>query len=158
MIDAVGRLHVDDSGHSRYRGHYAGLTLLERIRETCSQLQPGVSGKATAQLPANIAHTFDLPHLSCLKWPVVEDVFAFLPDGATARHLTAVALEDACCIMSFVHRPSFDRTLDRLYTLDKSQYTEADLNFLPLLFGALAVGKLFVLGGCYAGSEESIEW
>ena len=41
------------------------------------------------------------------------------------------------------HRPTFFKRLDRIYNTDPDQYTNADTQFLPLLYVVMAVGCMF---------------
>jgi hypothetical protein len=66
-----------------------------------------------------------------------------LPSEATAVRLTRTTLEDACCLMKFIHQPSFDRLLHRVYHLGAENNTLKEESFLPLLYMTLAIGELF---------------
>lgn len=66
-----------------------------------------------------------------------------LPSKNTARQLVAIALDDACCHMRFIHRPTFDRQFDQIYSLEPETYSDEEHEFLPLLYVILALGALF---------------
>lgn len=45
-----------------------------------------------------------------------------------------------------VHLPTFYKQLDRMYEIPAENYTNSENSFLPLLYGVLALGKLFSQG------------
>ena len=69
--------------------------------------------------------------------------FDSLPSKEVAQLLTDIALDDGCCLMSFVHRPTFSRLLDEIYA-NEFHSSEAR-EFLPVLYEALALGTLFTV-------------
>lgn len=82
-----------------------------------------------------------------------------LPSRDVARSLCQSALEDGCCLIRFVHEPSFYSMLDHIYDTDPCHYTRKDKSFLCLLFLVMSVGCLFSSGlvgtfdlSCYEGS------
>lgn len=82
-----------------------------------------------------------------------------LPSRDIARSLCQSALEDGCCLIRFVHEPSFYSMLDRVYDTHPYDYTRKDKSFLCLLFLVMSVGCLFSSGrigtfdlSCYEGS------
>ncbi|KAK5548027.1 hypothetical protein LTR46_011983, partial [Exophiala xenobiotica] len=139
MIDGTGQLRQNSHGRYSYHGHYAGLTLLERVHAYCRQF-----------VPASIEHTtsdttriFDQPVPLCRQYPPTRPN---LPEKVLARNLVTVALNDACCLMTFVDKRNFDESFERIYSIDRDHYQEADSRFLALFYAALAVGSLFMFG------------
>lgn len=83
-----------------------------------------------------------------------------LPSRATARRLCHNAIYDACCLMRFVHEPSFFALFDRIYDTPPEQFGNEENAFLPLLYIVMAVGCLFSDDGAgtldKAGYESAI--
>ncbi|KAK5500708.1 Gypsy retrotransposon integrase-like protein 1 [Exophiala xenobiotica] len=139
MIDGAGLLQQDRHGSYSYHGHYAGLTLLERVHAYCRQFVPALAKHATF----DTRQIFDQSVPCCRQFPLIQ---WFLPERALAQNLVTVALNDACCLMTFVNKASFDQMVERIYSIDRDHYEEADVKFLALFYAALAVGSLFIFG------------
>jgi hypothetical protein len=106
MIDGAGLLQQDRHGSYSYHGHYAGLKLLERVHAYCRQFVPAL---AKHQI-------FDQSVPWCRQFPLIQ---WFLPEKALAQNLVTVALNDACCLMTFVNKASFDQMVERIYSIDR---------------------------------------
>lgn len=139
MIDGVGQLRQDKHGSYNYHGHYAGLTLLERVHACCRKFVPALANDTTSE----ITQIFDQSVPWCRQYPLTQWI---LPEKALAQNLVTVALKDVCCLMAFVNKETFDQMFERIYSIDQNHYEEADLRFLALFYAALAVGSLFVFG------------
>ncbi len=70
-------------------------------------------------------------------------ITADLPSKEIAQDLVSNTLDDACALMRFLHRPTFDRMFDRIYDLPAEEYGNEENRFLPMLYAVLAVGTLF---------------
>ncbi|OAL75137.1 C6 transcription factor [Trichophyton violaceum] len=141
MVDNTGSLDLDDEGHWDYHGHSSGLIFVRRVRKQIGNIAP--EGQLPQKLPRmplrleKMKSTSDSPidtHLS----PVHD-----LPSKKEARKFCTHALEDACCIMRFLHKPTFWAMFDRVYDTPLEQFSNEENSFLPLLYLALAVGCLF---------------
>ncbi|KAK5262958.1 Gypsy retrotransposon integrase-like protein 1 [Exophiala xenobiotica] len=140
MMDGVGRLRQEQDGGYIYHGHYAGLTLLERVYTCCRQQMP----KATEDATFSIARIFDGPLPACSEFrSVSRGAQGTLPERATAEELISVALNNACSLLPFVHGPALARELDRIYSVESNHYCETDSTFQALFYAILAVGALF---------------
>jgi hypothetical protein len=146
MTEATGRLDVDGQGRCEYHGDFAGLAFLHQIGKRCSQLLHPDSNKAKgfSHLPLSQAFASESSSM-CVSMPDSKTMFQ-LPSRAMAEYLTKIAFNDASCLMTFIHVPSFNIALDRIYSLNPGDYTRLDEIFLPLLYASLALGELF-LGG-----------
>lgn len=141
--EATGRLDVDGQGRCEYHGDFAGLAFLSQIGERCSQLLHANTPKPEAfpHLPLRQAFASESFSLRGSR-PDSKTMFQ-LPSRTTAQRLTQIALNDASCLMTFVHIPTFNKLLDRIYTVDPRDHTRVEELFLPLLYSTLAVGELF---------------
>ncbi len=143
MIEASGHLNIDGRGHCNFEGHFGGLSFLRRIGERCNQLLD------TGSLKRNISGPLPLPQAgrsarSLLNLARTEPITTcILPSEAAAIRITRITLEDACCLMNFIHQPSFDHLMHRVYHLGAEKYTSEDETFLPLLYMTLAMGEIF---------------
>ncbi|KAK2867874.1 hypothetical protein FQN49_003390, partial [Arthroderma sp. PD_2] len=141
MVDNTGSLDLDDEGHWDYHGHSSGLIFVRRVRKQIGNIVPERPPPPRFQhIPTvlqRMKSTSESPidtHLS----PVHD-----LPSKEDARKFCTHALEDACCIMRFLHKPSFWEMFDRIYDTPLEQFSNEENSFLPLLYLALAVGCLF---------------
>ncbi|KAM5463145.1 Gypsy retrotransposon integrase-like protein 1 [Microsporum ferrugineum] len=141
MVDNTGSLDLDDEGHWDYHGHSSGLIFVRRVRKQIGNIVPeGQPPHKFPRIPFRLERmksTSESPidtHLS----PVHD-----LPSKQEAHKFCTHALEDACCIMRFLHKPTFWAMFDRVYDTPLEQYSNEENSFLPLLYLALAVGCLF---------------
>ena len=66
MIDGAGLLQQDRHGSYSYHGHYAGLTLLERVHAYCRQFVPALAKHATF----DTTQIFDQSVPCCRQFPL----------------------------------------------------------------------------------------
>ncbi|KAF4611356.1 hypothetical protein G7Y89_g15657 [Cudoniella acicularis] len=149
MTEATGRLDVDGQGRCEYHGDFAGLAFLHQIGERCSQLlQVNSSAKPGAFSHLPLRQAFASVGLSSIGSSRLDSKTMFqLPSRAEAQRLAKIAFNDASCLMTFIHVPSFDKLLDRIYSVNPGDYTSVEESFLPLLYITMAVGELFSSGG-----------
>ena len=144
MIETTGRLEIDDRGNRDWHGRFAGLTFIQRMREHCEKLLNGDLDKQGTSESSFIDPSKQSRSNRLTKTP---EALESLPGRKVARELSFIGLETACCHMRFVHRPTFYRMFDRIYDLDPESYSDAEYQFLPLLFAILSLGVLFVKEG-----------
>ncbi len=149
MIEATSQLSIDGSGRAEYYGGFSALKFLQRIREHCSQLLHAeiVEREIFSQLSVHQAVCSPRSSHYFLNAEPVSNYL--LPSRTIAQQLAQRALTEACCLINFIHRPSFDRLLDRVYDLKSEEYTLEEERFLPLLYMSLAIGDVY-----FKSSEE----
>jgi hypothetical protein len=139
-----GSLQVDDEGKHNYHNHFAGFTFLQRMWEQYSRILSWRTEKTDPSLPLTITHVFSFSHPALKRRRgLTSRDSETLPSREIAVHLARVCLENACCTLKFIHTPSFDRILGRLYELDPEDYSDADQKSLALVFAVLAIGVVF---------------
>jgi len=140
MMDGVGQLQQKQDGSYVYHGHYAGLTLLERVYEFCRQQMPNATEDATF----SITEMFDGALPACKEFRIVaRETPGSLPERATAEDLISVALNNACSLLPFVHSPTLGGQLDYIYSVGNDYNCKTDSTIHALFYAALAVGALF---------------
>lgn len=144
-FDSSGRTSIEDRGHSDYHSTFAGLSFLQRMRERCWKLfdDDGEKKNLPSLPPLKEIFSSVKPPPSGSKSAAALENSEVLPSKNTARQLVAIALDDACCHLRFIHRPTFNRQLDRIYSLEPESYSDEEHEFLPLLYVILAIGVLF---------------
>lgn len=145
MVKAAGRLEIDEAGHMDFHGHSSGVAFLAHINNQFGTLLGGDSSSLKKIRSTAFPAVFDSPGSSASSSPDAGlQRTALLPSREIAKVLIDTCLDDACVLMRFVHRPSFNQMMDRVYDMDPGMYGEEENSFLPLLYLSLAVGCLFV--------------
>ncbi|KAF7897477.1 hypothetical protein EAF00_005705 [Botryotinia globosa] len=143
MIESTGQLDLDERGNWDFHGGSSGTVFVKRLREQFGSLlgSPNLLPKPPrAQMPP----TFDSPRSSTDSpydsgLPNTMD----LPPREVAMSLCEDSLHCACCLLRFVHEPSFYEMLNRVYDLPPDSFGDEEHKFLPLLYMALALGCMF---------------
>ncbi|TGO16478.1 hypothetical protein BTUL_0027g00070 [Botrytis tulipae] len=143
MIESTGQLDLDERGNWDFHGGSSGTVFVKRLREQFGSLlgSPNLLPKPPrAQMPP----TFDSPRSSTDSpydsgLPNTLD----LPPREVAMSLCEDSLHCACCLLRFVHEPSFYDMLNRIYDLPPDSFGDEEHKFLPLLYMALALGCMF---------------
>lgn len=141
MIATTAQLFIDTRGKYRYQGHSAGFTLLGYVQDRINNLLKESSGNDGWE-PFDVWKAFDRP-TPINKILHANEHYDLLPSREVAQVLTDIALDDGCCLMSFVHRPTFSRLLNKVY--DNDFHSAEASEFLPVLYEALALGTLFTV-------------
>ena len=146
MVENTGSLDLDDQGHWDFHGHSSGLVFLRRMREQFGDLvdQPESSGLPILKT-RSLSLALESPSKSYgnspadFNYPNTHD----LPSKECAQRLCEYALNDACAIFPFFHKPTFYSTLDRVYDALPEIVGKEESRFLPLLYATMALGCLF---------------
>lgn len=135
MVEAAGRLEIDETGAMDFHGHSSSIAFLSHLRSNFQR----VLGEDITSSIKSTAFPKDLPP-GAIRKPAAASP---LPTREVAIVLVDNCLEDACALMRFVHRPSFDKMFDRIYDVPESEWGQRERDFLPLLYEVMAVGCLF---------------
>lgn len=57
--------------------------------------------------------------------------------------MTKNLFTDGCILVRFVHEPSFNRCMERIYTHEPMNFNDDDHRFFPLLYAVLGLGFIF---------------
>lgn len=143
IVEATGSLDQDDQGNWDYHGNSSSFVFMHKLRS-----QFGTMAIPDPRIP--IFHRSTFSHLVESPTSVASSraersysPASELPDRETAIQLCTNALDIACALMGFMHKPKFWSRLDELYDTVPDRYTNANIQFLPLLYMAMAVGCLF---------------
>jgi hypothetical protein len=148
-VEATGRLDLDDQGHVDYHGHSSGFAFLQRLREQFGTALGPENVNMSTLLEFRRAPTqsiFDSPKSGSGNSPMESGLpnTADLPSREIANLLVQHGIEDACCLMRFVHKPTFLDMVDRIYDTPAESYGDEENKFLPCLYSCFAVGTLYV--------------
>jgi hypothetical protein len=143
MVEGTGSLDLDDQGHWDYHGNSSGFAFMRNLRAQFGDLSVPDPRVPYAKHHA-VSHLVESPKsVSSSRHEFSISRGADLPDRDTVMLLCRNTLEVACALMRFVHKPSFYSKVIRIFETDPEDYTNADTQFLPLLFVVMAVGCLF---------------
>ncbi|KAK5018571.1 Gypsy retrotransposon integrase-like protein 1 [Cryomyces antarcticus] len=142
MIPVSDSSPMPGEGLSAYRGRFAGLSLLERLRNLCSRLAGQAEKRPADSSREDFVYAFDYP--SPTSNPIEpSDGFAILPAKGTILQRVQIAFDQACCLMQFMHQPTVESHIHCIYAIEPEHYTKEDRKFLALLYALLALGTRF---------------
>jgi hypothetical protein len=145
VLEETGRLDLDDLGNWSYQGHGSSSAFLRRLGERFGNMSDsGIEDKTTNLRLRGTPDISESPNLPVN--PAFEDSsreLVSLPPREVAIELATSALNEACALLNFAHKPSFFSMLEEIYLLTPAQYTDKEHKFLPLLYAVLALGYLF---------------
>jgi hypothetical protein len=143
MVEGTASLELDDQGHWDYHGESSGFAFIRNLRAQFGDLFVPGPRIPSAQRHA-VSHVIESPKsASSSSYDFNVPLPVDLPDRATAMHLCRNTLDVACALIRFVHKPSFYGKVNRIFETDPDNYTNADTQFLPLLYVVIAEGCLF---------------
>lgn len=150
MVEAAGRLDIDyETGKMDFRGHSSSLAFLSHLRNNFQK----VLGEDITTSIKSTAFPKSLP-TGNICTPAETSL---LPSREVALILVDSCLDDACALMKFVHRPTFDTMLNRIYDIPENEWGQHERDFLPMLYEIMAVGCLFADSAIgEAGALDSI--
>lgn len=144
MVDNTGSLDLDDEGYWGFHGHSSGLVFLRRIRKQFGDLIEHPEGHGLPSLTArNLTITFGSPRSGGDSPDPIRPNLHDLPSKESARGLCEHALDDACASFPFIHKPTFYRMLDKVYSASPENFGNEENRFLPLMYATMALGCLF---------------
>lgn len=145
VLEETGRLALDNMGDWSYQSHGSSAAFVRRLGERFANMSDlSIEDKTTNLRLRGTPDIFE--SANHLMNPAFEDSsheFISLPPREIAIELATSALNEACALFNFVHKPSFFSMLEEVYLLNPAQYTDKEHRFLPLLYAVLALGYLF---------------
>ena len=144
MVHNTGSLDLDDRGNWDFHGHSSGLVFLRRMRQQFGDLMGDSEFQGSTFLKMKPARrTLDSPMSIDSPTDPNFPITADLPSKEYGRSLCENALDDACALMRFAHKPTFYAMFDRIYDTPPEQYGNEENKYLPLVYAVMAVGSLF---------------
>lgn len=139
----------DDENYYRdgleYFGRSSGHAFLHATKGFFGQDEdaPDTANSLRASQGKQIVDLFDspLPKKDVLKLDV--PLSHLLPSYASAQEMIANLHTVCASWFNFLHLPTFNEAMDRVYRDEAMDFTDEDHAFLPLLYTVLALGYLF---------------
>jgi hypothetical protein len=148
MIEATGRLNMDEDGIYDYSGNSSGILLVEKIRQRCDSLldrrglnppHPGFlqrshSGQSGTSSSRSISHSRTRAR-----------PLTILPSWDIAARYINIAFTEAFALFNFIHRPTFEARLNEFYAARNAglELTMEDIRFEALVNSMFALGEQF---------------
>lgn len=136
------------SNFERYRGSFAGLSLLRRVQNLCKHVSGVRKGSDAEPLSDDFISAFDFGSQD-LDLVVPYEAFAMLPSRVEMDHAIDVVVNQACCNLQFVDRPTLEYVANEVYTerviYMQSQGTprHSSRKHFALVYAVLALGRRF---------------
>ena len=147
MVQHTGSLDLDEEGHWDFHGHSSGMVFLQRLRQQIGDLMGEAEGHGSALAkPRHFTpppQVFESPRASESPRDPAVSLVADLPPKEHALEFCEVALDDACALLRFVHRPTFFTMFHQIYDKPPEQWGNEEHRYLPLLYGLMSVGSMF---------------
>ena len=132
----------DGQEHLDYHGRSSGFAFLHATKEFFddntdpSDPRHSLNGKKILEL-----FDSELPGKQVLK--LDGPVSHLLPSLDIAREMTKSLFNNGCILLRFIHQPTFDKNMARIYSHEPLYFSDEDHQFLPLLYAVLGLGFLF---------------
>jgi len=126
-----------------WRGQFAGLNILQRIRNLCDQISNPEKTDQTSLSDDDLADAFDCGSTSSMPLDQL-DGLAMLPSKETTLTRIRIALDQACCLMQFMHKSAVESLVERIYETEIDVYHKEDRKYLALIYSLSALGVQFL--------------
>ena len=138
MMDGTGRLAPVRESMQYYGGGSCFAFLLQTLH-LFGQDSSGLGNPNNADFIDAISRLFDapLPGEQALATEV-----ELLPPRRTASELLQAVFGQTYQLLHFVHEPTFQQQVDRIYDIDCMIFEDTDHAFLPLFYSVAALGYL----------------
>jgi hypothetical protein len=145
VLEETGRLDLDNMGNWSYQSHGSSSAFVRRLGERFGNISDlSIEDKTTNLRLRDTPDIFESAnHLMNPAFENSSREIISLPPREVAIELATSALNEACALFNFVHKPSFFSMLEEVYLLNPAHYTDKEHRFLPLLYAVLALGYLF---------------
>lgn len=150
MVKDTGSLDLDDEGHWDFHGHSSGMVFLQRLRQQFGELFGNSEGPTTLLAKPRYfgsdSQAYDSPPPGDFPSDLTGSPGFDLPSKEVAYQLCDLTMSDACCLMRFMHKPTFWTMFDKIYDTSSDSWGVEEHRYLPLLYAILAVGTMFAKG------------
>lgn len=135
-----------DSPHmspfERYRGNFAGLSLLRRVHNLCKHVSATRNNSVAEALQDDFIHAFDFDSPdseSSISW----DAFVMLPSKDSVDRAIDIVVNEACCNMQFLDRPGLEQIAVQVYAEAEGEPRRQNRKSLALIYAILALSRRF---------------
>ena len=142
MIRSDDRSENDSHENLDYHGRSSGFAFLHATKgffdDNTDPSDPRHSSNGK-----KILELFDseLPGKQALK--LDGPVSHLLPSLNVAKEMTKNLFNNGCILLRFIHQPTFENNMARIYSHEPLYFNDEDHQFLPLLYAVLGLGFIF---------------
>lgn len=149
MIDGKSYTVRNRDNASTFRGPFAGLNILQRIRNLCDRLSGDRGTDESGSSEDDLADAFDISLVASMPLDHLDDLgLARLPAKDVTLARVRIALDQACCLMQFMHRSVVESLVHRVYDTELDMYAREDRKQLALVYSLCALGMQFEADNC----------
>lgn len=126
----------------RYRGSFAGLSLLKRVHNLCKHVSAKKKNSGIEALQDDFIHAFDFASPvsdSSISW----DAFVMLPSRDSFNRAIDIVIDQACCNMQFLDRAALEQAARQVYAENEEEPRRPARKPLALIYAVLALGRRF---------------
>ena len=127
------------SSFRKYRGSFAGLSLLDRVQNLCKH----VSATKNSDVESDFIQTFDFASPEKSDSSIPWDAFVMLPSRSTIDRAIDTVVNQACCNMQFLDRETLEHIAQQVYTETETESLHQSRKPLALLYAVLALSRRF---------------
>ncbi|KAK3714464.1 Gypsy retrotransposon integrase-like protein 1 [Vermiconidia calcicola] len=142
MVGAGEHDSPHTSSFERYRGSFAGLSLLRRVHNLCKDVSTSQKYSDSEALQDDFIHAFDFasPNSdSSVPW----EAYVMLPSRTNFDHAIDTVVNQACCNMQFLDRPALEDIAKHVYAESEGESRHQSRKPLALLYAVLALARRF---------------
>lgn len=142
MINSDDRTENDSHENFDYHGRSSGFAFLHATKGFFhDHIDP--SDPRHSSNGKKILELFDseLPGKQALE--LNGPVSHLLPSHNVAKEMTRELFTNGCALLKFIHQPTFDNNMARIYLHEPLNFNDEDHRFLPLLYAVLGLGYIF---------------
>lgn len=132
----------EHASSGRYRGSFAGLSLLRRVHNLCKHVSATRKNSDVETLQDDFIHAFDFASPvsdSSISW----DAFVMLPSRDSFNRAIDIVVDQACCNMQFLDRTALEQTARQVYAENEEEPKRPSRKPLSLIYAVLALGRRF---------------
>ena len=130
------------SSSERYRGSFAGLSLLQRVHNLCRHVSAARKNSDVGALQDDFIHAFDFASPDSDSTIPLE-AFALLPPRESFDRAIDIVVDLACCNLSFLDRPTLEMIADEVYPTAAGESRNRSRKPFALLYAVLALSRRF---------------
>ncbi|KAI9880620.1 MAG: hypothetical protein M1830_001971 [Pleopsidium flavum] len=145
MIMPEDRATKDSHEEPDYHGRSSGFAFLHATKgffdvttSAASTSDPGHSSNGK-----KISELFDSPLPGKQALQSEGPLLHLLPSYNVTNEMTRNLFTKGCVLLRFIHQPTFDNNVSRIYLHEPLHFNDADHRFLPLLYAVLGLGFIF---------------
>lgn len=125
----------------RYRGSFAGLSLLKRVHNLCKHVSANRKNSDVEAMQDDFIHAFDFAS-PVTDSSISADAFVMLPSRDNFSRAIDIVVDQACCNMQFLDRAVLEQIAREVYA-ENEEEPRRHRKPLSLIYAVLALARRF---------------